>query len=82
MMTTIDRADMTDGMADGVDRGGAEWLDAGAVDRFCRELTEVRLMVALAALQLAAQWPDCPPAVRPAVCRTCRRTMSNAIVTE
>jgi len=57
MMTNIDRAGMTDGMADGADGVGTGWLDAQAVERFCDELAETRLMVARASLRLAAQWP-------------------------
>ena len=56
MMTNIDRAGMNGGMAEGVD-GGTGWLDAEAVERFCDELAETRLMVARASLRLAVQWP-------------------------
>jgi hypothetical protein len=64
MMTSSDQTEMTDG----VDCGGTRWtgcLDARAVERFCSELEQVRLIVVRASRRLATHWPTCQPGCSP-----------------
>ena len=80
MMTSSDQTEMTDG----VDCGGTRWtgcLDARAVERFCSELEQVRLIVVRASRRLATHCQHVSPAVRRAYQRMGSRVMLRWIPT-